>query len=97
VTGLAEQPPGATPLSEEDLAGLRPSWVSTRGELDQLEADNIFQGRLWAFRRRGQFWYLEPDPLHTLHKRMFGEVWRWAGQQRRRETNVGIEPRLPSR
>jgi Fic-DOC domain mobile mystery protein B len=92
VTALGADPPGATPLNEEDLAGLRLSWITTRDELNQAEADNIFQGRLWAFRRRGQFWYLEPDQLHQLHGRMFGEVWSWAGRQRRHETNIGIDP-----
>jgi Fic-DOC domain mobile mystery protein B len=30
--------------------------------------------------------------LFRLHRRMFGQVWTWAGTQRRRETNVGIDP-----
>ena len=92
MTTLGQDPPGATPLNEEDLAGLRLSWITTRDELNQAEADNIFQGRLWAFRRRGRFWYLEPEQLHQLHRRMFGQVWSWAGQQRRRDTNIGIDP-----
>ncbi len=28
----------------------------------------------------------------TLHRRMFGDVWTWAGTQRRRVTNIGVEP-----
>jgi Fic-DOC domain mobile mystery protein B len=92
VTELGDQAFDATPLDDEELAGLRPSWVTTRDELNQVEADNIFQARLWAFARRGRLWYLEPDRLNLLHLRMLGEVWSWAGQQRRRETNVGVEP-----
>jgi len=38
----------------------------------------------------------EPRPRRqvpvTLHRRMFEDVWRWAGTQRRRETNIGVEP-----
>jgi fido (protein-threonine AMPylation protein) len=30
----------------------------------------------------------------TLHRRMFGDVWTWAGTQRGRVTNIGVEPRL---
>lgn len=86
------EPPGATPLDEEDLAGLKLSWIATRDELNQAEADNIFQARLWAFARRGRCWYLEPDQLHLLHRRMFGDVWSWAGKQRRQETDIGIDP-----
>jgi fido (protein-threonine AMPylation protein) len=25
---------------------------------------------------------------------MFGDVWRWAGAQQRRVTNIGVEPHL---
>jgi len=92
VTTLGDQAPDATPLDNEDLAGLRLSWVTTRDELNQVEADNIFQARLWAFKRRGRFWYLEPNQLNLLHQRMLGEVWSWAGKQRRRETNIGVDP-----
>ena len=28
----------------------------------------------------------------TIHQRMFGEVWTWAGSVRRRETSIGIDP-----
>ncbi len=92
MTELGRQAPDATPLDDEDLAGLRPSWVNTRGELNQVEADNIFQARLWAFRRRGRFWYLQPDQLNLLHRQMLGEVWSWAGKPRRRETSIGVDP-----
>lgn len=27
-----------------------------------------------------------------LHRRMFGDVWMWAGTIRKRITNIGIEP-----
>jgi hypothetical protein len=30
--------------------------------------------------------------MRRLHRRMFGEVWTWAGVQRRRVTNIGVEP-----
>jgi Fic-DOC domain mobile mystery protein B len=30
----------------------------------------------------------------TLHKRMFGEVWKWAGSYRQNELNIGIAPHL---
>ena len=28
-----------------------------------------------------------------LHKKLFGEVWSWAGEYRRTEKNIGIDPR----
>lgn len=30
--------------------------------------------------------------MRTLHKRLFGEVWDWAGTYRLHEKNIGIEP-----
>jgi Fic-DOC domain mobile mystery protein B len=28
----------------------------------------------------------------TLHRRLFGEVWKWAGKYRDTEKNIGIDP-----
>lgn len=92
VDPVGEQAPDATPLDLEDLAGVRLSWVTTRQELNQAEANNILRGRLWAFARREPWWYLEPDALNQLHRRMLGDVWTWAGRLRRRETNIGLDP-----
>lgn len=88
-----DQPPGATPLEEDDLAGLRLDWVTTRGELDQAESANNLRGRTWAFAARGRNaeWLLTPKRLHQLHARMYGDVWTWAGATRRRDTNIGVD------
>jgi Fic-DOC domain mobile mystery protein B len=92
MTSLGAQPAGATPLSERDLAGLKLSWVSTQSDLNEVEAGNVLAGRSWAFRRRGRWWYLTTEQLCILHRRMLGDVWKWAGQLRRHETNIGIAP-----
>lgn len=34
-------PEGATPL--DDISGLKPSWVQTLEDLNQVEAENIFE------------------------------------------------------
>jgi hypothetical protein len=39
--GYGEEPPGATPLDDEDIAGLLPTWVATRGDLNVAEQENI--------------------------------------------------------
>ena len=93
MTPFDGQPDGATPLTREDLEGLKPSWVSSQAELNQAEAENILRGRLWASRaRRPPFWYLRDTGLKDLHQRMFGDVWAWASQLRQRETNIGLDP-----
>ncbi len=87
---LAE-PEGATPLDPDEINGLKFDHITTRGELDELEQANITEGLRWlSRRRRGDI--LADDFVRTLHKRLFGEVWDWAGTYRLREKNIGIEP-----
>jgi Fic-DOC domain mobile mystery protein B len=86
----------ATPLSAEEQAALIPS-LSTRAELNQLERLNINAARVWAMRARI---LRRPDLLsdgfaRELHRRMFNQVWAWAGRYRTTEKNLGWEvPRL---
>lgn len=84
-------PVGATPLTLEDLQGLIPTDLATRGDLDRAELENILEARAWASRRT---WkpegLLDIYALADLHRRMFGQVWRWAGTWRNRETSIGI-------
>lgn len=77
--------------------GLRPSWVTTRDELNEAEAANILSARGWAYRRRAaRRWVLDADELRELHRRMLSDVWTWAGTFRLRETTIGIDPfRVP--
>lgn len=84
-------PPGATPMGRHELAGLRQSWITTRGDLDEAEQVNILAGQAWASRARKTDLVGE-DFLCALHRAMFGEVWRWAGTYRSRETNIGVQP-----
>ncbi len=94
---IGPEPAGATPLEEEDLEGLIPDFVATRADLNQVEFENIAKAVPWAERRvrsLGPHGILTAGFLTTLHKRMFGDVWRWAGTPRRRETNIGVDPSL---
>ncbi len=73
------------------MTGLKFRHVTTRGELNELEQANIQQGLLWLGRQRdGDI--LGDDFVRTLHKRLFGDVWEWAGIYRLRETNIGVDP-----
>jgi Fic-DOC domain mobile mystery protein B len=96
LSGLSTgDPPGATPLDDEDLAGLIPTWIATRGELNTAEQDNIAAAMVWAFnarRRSDAARLLSRGAMADLHVRMFGDVWRWAGTWRRRVTNIGTSP-----
>lgn len=87
--------PGATPLGEDDLADLIPTWVATRADLNAAENAAIQRAVLWVFSPRARYTIdglLTAGFADRLHKRMFGSVWRWAGQRRQRVTNIGVEP-----
>jgi Fic-DOC domain mobile mystery protein B len=79
----------ATPLTHEEKAGLIPSWVTFRNELNEVEQANIARGALWASRQRRRE-LLDESFLRDLHKRMLGEVWTWAGAYRATERNIGV-------
>jgi Fic-DOC domain mobile mystery protein B len=91
VTPVFTEPDGATPIEQDDLDELIPTWIGTRRELDRAEQANIVTAVLWAHRRR---WapadLLHQGALQELHQRMFSDVWRWAGAYRTRQTNLGV-------
>lgn len=97
---IGEGPPGSTPLTPDDLAGLLPTWLATQRDLNQAEQANIERAVRWAFTGRrpvkGVGDLLTVTFSAELHKRMFGDVWRWAGQHRKVQTNIGVDAHLIS-
>lgn len=95
MSDLFDEPDDATPLEPEEREGLLPTWITYRSELNQAEQANIAAGATWARRDRHQD-ILTEAYLRKLHEKMFGEVWTWAGDFRRAERNIGIDPvRIP--
>ena len=86
---LEEQDDASTLLTAEEKDGLIPSYITLRGELNEAEQANILEAEGWSFTRKRDL--LSEKFLNNLHKRMFGNVWRWAGKFRRTEKNIGIE------
>ena len=86
---------GQTPLSVEELEGLKILSISTREELDEFEQFNIEKAIQWTFGKK-----IQPKDLFSekfikdLHKKMYGEVWKWAGSFRTSEKNLGIKSYL---
>lgn len=80
---------GATALTAEDKLALIPDYLSTRDDLNAVEQANIAKAALWV---RGIKLddMLNASFIFDLHKRMFGDVWKWAGKQRRSNTNIGV-------
>ena len=82
---------GQTPLDEEEKEGLKIKSITTQGELDEFEQLNIEKAVEWTIHTK-----LKPENILTekfikdLHKKMYGDVWKWAGEFRRTEKNIGI-------
>lgn len=81
-------PPGATPLNREEKEGLKRKHVSTREELDELEQANILKARAYFLGKHPKN-ILTEKFLRDLHRKMFADVWRWAGSYRTSDKNIG--------
>lgn len=79
-----------TPLTDEEREQLIPAYITLRHELNEAEQINIGQALRWATSRKKRD-VLEQNFLRQLHKRMFGDVWRWAGQYRTSARNIGVD------
>lgn len=87
------EPADTTPLDPDEADGLRLSYIATRAELNASEGDNVAAGLRWAARQRLTVEQILDDLfLRELHRRMFSVVWRWAGQYRKTEKNIGVDP-----
>jgi Fic-DOC domain mobile mystery protein B len=83
-----------TPLEADERDGLIPSYITLRRELNEAEQANIAAAMAWLGNRRREV--LDETFLRALHKRMFGQVWRWAGDYRRSARNIGVDAwRIP--
>lgn len=84
---------GQTPLDPDEARGLKLAFVTTRGDLNAAEANNIAVGMAWAERRIASGASVADEAfLCTLHGRLFGQVWAWAGAYRTTERNIGVDP-----
>ncbi len=84
--------PGQTPIDKEESEGLKIPAISTKGELDEFEQKNIEEAVLWTVGKKIKLEDLLSEYfIKALHKRMFGEVWKWAGTFRQSEKNIGVE------
>jgi Fic-DOC domain mobile mystery protein B len=83
---------GQTPLDEDEKEGLLIKSITTRGELDEFEQFNIEKAIEWTLGKKWKPEYiLSEDFVKELHKRMFKEVWSWAGEFRKTNKNIGVD------
>ncbi|MBK8458605.1 MAG: mobile mystery protein B [Phyllobacteriaceae bacterium] len=99
MTDLFRQPADATLLTPEEKDGLLQSWITHRRDLNEAEEANIAKGAVWARRTRSRSpaALLDEAFVRALHKRLFGDVWRWAGTYRKTGRNIGVDAyRVPA-
>lgn len=83
---------GQTPLEEEEKEDLKIKTISTRGELDEFEQANIEQAIEWSLKGNLSCEkILSVAFIKEVHRRMFSEVWGWAGTFRKSNKNIGVD------
>lgn len=83
-----EYAPGATPLDPNETDELLVDYIATQGELNRLEQENILEAKAWVSGRKHKS-LLTDTFVRDLHKRMFKNVWRWAGKPRLSDKSIG--------
>lgn len=83
---------GQTPLDEDEKEGLLIKNIATRGDLDEFEQLNIEKAVLWTLKRKFKAdTILNEVFIKDLHRRMYGDVWKWAGEFRKTNKNIGVD------
>lgn len=83
---------GQTPIDEEEKEGLLIPTIATRGELDEFEQQNIEKAVQWTLGRS-----FKPENIFSeefvrmVHRRMYADVWEWAGKFRKTNKNIGVD------
>ena len=83
---------GQTPLDEDEKDGLLIRTITTRGELDEFEQLGVEKANGWLLSRKlDANRILTEDFVRDLHKRMFGDGWKWACAFRKINKNIGVD------
>ena len=83
---------GQTPLDEDEKDDLLIKTITTRGELDEFEQLGVEKAIEWTRKRTFGFQQiLTEEFVRELHKRMFDGIWKWAGQFRASNKNLGVD------
>lgn len=81
-----------TTLDEDEKDGILIKTISTRFELDEFEQQNIERAIDWSMRKRFSIDEILSEAfVKKLHKKMFDHTWRWAGEYRKTNKNIGVD------
>lgn len=82
---------GQTPLDENEKEGLKIKSITTQGELDEFEQLNIEKAVEWTIHTKLKSERILTEKfIKDLHKKMYGDVWKWAGEFRKSDKNIGV-------
>lgn len=83
---------GQTPIDDDEKEGLKIKSISIRKELDEFEQVNIQKALKWSFSNKLTIEKILTEKfIKLLHKKMFDEVWKWAGSYRTSNKNIGVD------
>jgi len=89
---------GQSHLDQEEIAGLKIAGIKDWSEILTSESKSIAKVVIWT--EKNQF---TTEKIFTelfireIHKRMFGDVWQWAGKYRLSNKTMGVEKSLISK
>jgi Fic-DOC domain mobile mystery protein B len=83
---------GQTPIDEDEKEGLKIKTISTKKDLNEFEQKNIERAIEWSLENKFSVErILTEEFIYEVHKRMFEEVWDWAGKKRKSNKNIGVD------
>ena len=83
---------GQTPLDEDEKEGLLIKTIGNRGELNEFEQLNIEKAVLWTLKRKFKADNILSEAfIKQLHRKMYSDVWKWAGEFRKTNKNIGVD------
>lgn len=83
---------GQTPIEEDEKDGLLIKTITNLGELDEFEQLNVEKAIERTLKRKPDIQkILTEEFVKELHKKMFEDVWKSAGQFRTTNKNIGVD------
>ena len=81
-----------TPLEEDEKEGMLIKSITTRADLDEFEQQNIEKAMLWLKSKKfTAAEILSEKFVQQLHRHMYAGVWKWAGEYRKTDKNIGVD------
>ncbi|MCP3659537.1 MAG: mobile mystery protein B [Bacteroidetes bacterium] len=86
---------GQTFLNEEEKSDLKIRFIETQNQLNEYEQYNIEEAINWSLNQKFSLkQFLSEKFILRFHHKMFNKVWKWAGQYRKSNKNIGIDKTL---